>query len=122
MTHHDECPAIAHGADELIEDVHRMRIEPRVRLVEEHNFRIVHERPRDRDALRHAARERAHHVEPTMGQPHRPEQLMGAGPWVRNAVQFGIQQQVLLGREVGIKHRLMRYEPYPFAYLVRFLT
>ncbi len=44
-------------ADEIVEIAGRDRIEPGGRLIEEHDLRVEGERSRQRDALRHAARQ-----------------------------------------------------------------
>src|SRR5690606_29126938 len=52
-------PARAHTVDEDVLDLaRRSRVEPRQRLVENHDVGVVNQRARERDLLAHAARER----------------------------------------------------------------
>ena len=121
MAHHDERATLAHRGDQLVENVHGMGVEPRVGLVEQHYRRVVHERPGDGDALGHAARERAHPIEPAMFEPHGIEKLYHAVLRVGHAVELRVQKQVLLGGEVGVEHRVVRDEPDGLAHALGLL-
>ena len=52
---HSEAERLLQRADEIVEIAGGNRVEARGRLVEEHDLRIERERPRQRDALGHAA-------------------------------------------------------------------
>ena len=54
---HEHCQAqrLLQRADEIVEIAGRDWIEPRGRLVEEHDLRVERERPRQGNALRHPA-------------------------------------------------------------------
>ena len=60
------------------EEVARLRVEARRRLVEEQQVRLVDQRPRDRQAPLHAARQRLHLVLRALGELDELEQLVGA--------------------------------------------
>ena len=108
MADHDERALVTDVGDQAVEDVDRMRVKAGIRLVKEHDRRVVDDSAGNGHALRHALRERAHRVEPAMRKAHHIKQLVHAFLRVGNAVQLGIQQQILLGREVGVQHGLMR--------------
>jgi len=55
-------PAAAQLAQQTVEHLRRLRVQPGVRLVQQQHFGVVQERPCNRQPLHHAARERAHQV------------------------------------------------------------
>ena len=57
-----------HLLDQLAEQRRAHRVEPRVRLVEEHDVRVHHERAREAGALAHAARELVRHLVVSAGE------------------------------------------------------
>src|SRR5258708_3655405 len=86
-------------ADELAHGARGVGVEPRGRLVEEHDARLVDRRPRDRHLLLHAARERRDGLRATVPEAHEPQVALGLRPR-RRAVepeQRREEQEVLLG-------------------------
>ena len=84
-------------------------VEPRVRLVEQQQPRLVDERPGEGEPLHHPAREAAHL--PVRG-PRQADRLQPAlRPRVRlvggDAVEPRVEDEVLLGREVVVQERLV---------------
>ena len=59
--HHKRAP-VANAGDQTIEELRGMRIEARIRLVEQHELRVVDEGAGNREALLHAAGEGAHAI------------------------------------------------------------
>ena len=66
---------LAHDDQDLADE---LGIERRGDLVEEHDVRLHHQRPRDRDALLLAARELVRMLLRLLLQPHLRQQLVGA--------------------------------------------
>ena len=118
---HHERVLVADLRDERVEDVHRVRVEARVRLVEEDHLGLVQQRAGDREPLEHAARERAHQVEPAVVELDGREQLVDAVLRVVDAVQVGEELEVLLGGEVGVEQRVVADEADALAQLDRVL-
>ena len=108
VAHHDERATLALLLDQLIEDVHGVRIKAGIRLVQKHHVGVVDQSAGDGQALRHAARERAHHVKAAMLQLDGLEQLHDARLRICQPIKLRIQKQVLLGGKVGIEHGVMR--------------
>ena len=62
------------------------------------------------DALGHAARERAHSIEPAMFEPHRIEKLYHAVLQVGHAVEARVQNKFCSAVRSGVEHRVVRDE------------
>ena len=118
VAHHDERAAFAQTVEQRVEDFDRMGVEARVRLVEKHHVGIVDQGAGDREALRHAARERTHHVEAAMVQFDRAQQLAHALFGIADAVKARDEHEVFHGCEIRIEHGVVRDEPDVLAHLI----
>ena len=117
--HEDRDPLGAQGVDERPQLLANLRVEPDGGLVEQHEPRAVHERPRHEQAPAHPARELVHpRVAPVLqlGDPDRALDRLAPLP-ARHAVEVGEHAEVLLDGErrvevVELRHR-RRTRPAP---------
>jgi hypothetical protein len=98
----------------------RLRVQADRRLVEEQDPRRVQQPARDLEATLHAAREGRHSAAPALPEADHLEDL--AHPVgdrrARDAVQLGVQAQVLLRGEVAVERRVLEDEADVPAHLV----
>ena len=89
-----------------------MRIEARIRLVEQHELRVVDEGAGNREALLHAAREGTSTIVRAMVELDQAQQLVDASARFRSLqpVQARKERQVLTCGQIAVKHRLVRDE------------
>ena len=95
-----------------------MRVQARVRLVEQHDGRVVDEGARNGEALGHAAGERAGRIVSPVVELDELKQVKDAVAGVGHAVELGEELKVLHGREVAVHHGLVRDEPDAAAQLL----
>ena len=69
----DRHPPLAQRADQLVDLVTRNRIQARRRLIEEQHRRVVEQRPRERDPLTQALRQRPARIVRAVGEVDRPQ-------------------------------------------------
>jgi hypothetical protein len=101
-------PQLVEAADE------RLRgpiVEPRERLVEEHQPRIVQERAFERQPLAHPARETGNLVVATRRQLGAIERTIDARAGVAKAVQTRVEQEVLGGGQLGVEEEVVSHHP-----------
>ena len=97
-----------------------MGVETGVGLVKKHHVGVVHQGTRDGKALRHAAREGAHHVEAAMVEFNCAQKLAHALLGVHHAIELRGEHEVLHSRKIGIQHGVVRDEPNVLAHLIGF--
>ncbi len=90
----------------------RLDVEPRGRLVEQHEAGFVQERAGDLDPPRLAARELADAVFQPVGKPHPSDEGAGAGAGLArgHALQRALIQHVLLDAEVGVERAALEHD------------
>ena len=95
----------------------RLRIEARRRLVEQHDLGLVDERPRDRQAPLHPARQRLDLVVRALRELDELEQLVGprAQLLARNAEVAAVDDDVLADGQLHVERVLLRHDPEPSA-------
>ena len=97
------CREILH---ELQHHLRSRLVETVQRLVEEQDVRIVHQRPGDGEALRHAPAVRRHALVAPAGEAHLIQQFVG--PYgVGDAPQPGGKGEILVGGERVVGHGVM---------------
>src|SRR5450432_899729 len=101
---HDDAPRVALGRELGLEPRRARGIERRRRLVEQQELGLVQEGAREREALGHAARERARRrVGGDVAEADALEHLAGALGGTRQAVQLGEEPQVLARRQIAVE-------------------
>ena len=109
---HDDAPGVTLGAELALQPRSARGIERRRRLVEEQELRLVQESAREREALRHAARERARlRLGRDVAQPDAREHGDGARARRGDAVELGEEREVLARREVAVEARVVAHVP-----------
>jgi len=103
MRRHNDRPARL--GEEPAQDVAALGVEPRGRLVEEHDRRAVQADAGQCQPLEHPARELGRAVAAAAVQPDPVELLGDAG--VGHGVEGRVELEVLAGREVGIGERVV---------------
>ena len=108
---HRDAPRV-HAFDRLPQREAALRVEARGRLVEEEHRRVVRDRARNLNALRHAARELVRESAGALAQPEIGEQLVGAHPRVlrMEAEVHPMHREVLADGERAIERAELRHD------------
>ena len=106
----DGRPGVVDVPDLVPQELAQFDVDPRSRLVEDHDRWAVHQRFRHHQAAAHAARQRARVDVGLVGQPHHLQQRLGLTPAWRDPVEAGLQLQCLPGREERIEDELLRHD------------
>src|SRR6185437_2375491 len=108
---HERRPGGAQTMQHLRERGAADRVEARVRLVEQHDARLVDDRPSDRDALLKAAAQLLDGRVGPVGDLHALQGATRRVAHVRHAVEPRRELHVLARRERAVEHALVRDEP-----------
>ena len=103
------------GIEQAIEHFHGVRVEARVRLVEQENARLVHERARDRYALLQPATQGTDGRIAALEYSHVAKRSLGRGTHVGHAVEARREHDILPHCKRAIEHALVRYETHVSA-------
>ena len=93
-----------------VEQVGARLVEGAVRLVEDQQLGVVEQRTAEREALRHAARERRHELSPHVPEAEALEQHADPLAPLRNRVQAPVEVEVLERRQLLVDERLVPEE------------
>ena len=109
--HEERRAALAQVVEEVPQALALARVDARGRLVEEDELRVVHERAREREALLHAAGQRARLHVLQVEQLDVAEQLVHArvGAGAGDAVDAGEEAEVLLDGEIRVERERLRH-------------
>jgi hypothetical protein len=109
------------GTQLLPHEVARLRVEPRRRLVEDQDLRLVDERARDQQAAFHAARQLRDRPVALVLELDELQQLFGPRPRdaTRDAEISGVDEEVLDDRDLLVEVVLLRDDPHASLDLAR---